>query len=146
MSYSPGRDLDREMAIQLLGLKVDWDFENLDWVFIDRATKNWRPLPHFSTDTNDSYIIINYLQTKGYYNQVGSTSGGVTPVWRASFFTRNDKVIVQQTGETLAHAVCVAALELLKNSTNIVQFPKEKAKIKEEMGKVIQFPGKKKED
>lgn len=144
--FAPGRDLDREMAVQLLGLKVDWDFENLDWVFIDRATKNWQPLPHFSTDTNDSYIIINFLQTKGYYNQVGSTTGGERPVWRASFFTRTDKVIVQQTGETLAHAVCIAALELLNNKSNIVQFPKGKMKHKEEMGKVIQFPGKKKDD
>jgi hypothetical protein len=152
MSYPPGRELDKAVAIEVLDLHVEWDFNEENWCFIDKATKKPVPLPGFSTDTNHAYTIIHFLQTKGYYNNVGSTSGGSKPIWRSTFYKQDDPLAVQANGESLPHAVCLAALHLVqtqKTGKMVIQFPKTKVENDEgsdnDKGQVIEFPGKKKD-
>jgi hypothetical protein len=137
--YEPGIDLDTIVATEVLGLTIEWDLIDEDWKIFSKTTKQLHPLPKFSEDTNAAYIVINHMQTRGFFNQLGSSSGGPSIVWRSSFHRKgNNTTIYSSSGRTLGHATCLAAL-------NVVRGIKQKTEIKTEIktdisNSVVSFP------
>lgn len=131
---NPGRDLDVEVAKKVLKLQVWYDQERGDWLCYhpsqpDRVVL----LPKYSDDTDLAYVIVNSLQNQGLYCHVGSTVKDGQPAWRSTFFRKGAKKAKATYGETLPHAICLAALKAISEkpesavptSAQIIKFPKK---------------------
>ena len=130
----PGRDLDVEVAKKILKLQVWFDQNKNDWLCYHPAQRDRTVvLPTYSTNSDHAYVIVNVLQNQGIHCHVGSVVQDGKVVWRSTFFRKTDKSARTVYGESMAHAICLAALNLIKPS---------KKKEKPERAEVIKFPKK----
>lgn len=107
-----GRDLDAEVSRKLFREVVMLD--GSDEPKIKDLTLNALvPVPHYSTDTDDSYRILRHYQTLGYTSEVSSAMKGDTLIWTVKLMRAGNPVDgVWGQGGGLAHAVCIAGLAL----------------------------------
>lgn len=133
----PGTDLDVEVAKRVLGLKVWWDEGKQQWLCCDPRLPDHRvPMPQYSTNTDHSYRLVHHFQEKGLSCHFGSTPIGDTIQWRATVFDRTENNVryTPSNGDTLAHAICLAALEHLEETNKIIFIENKEDK------KTIEFP------
>lgn len=129
-----GRDLDLEIAKKVIKLQVWFDTERNDWLCCNPKRKDHVVvLPFYSTNSEHAYAIVNTLQNQGFFCHVGSVVRDGKTSWRATFFKKSDKHATAIYGDTLAHAICLAALDLLgytgtedpTSNGKVIQFPKK---------------------
>ena len=134
----PGRDLDVEVAKKILKLQVWFDHDKQEWLCYHPAQKEQVVvLPQYSTNSDHAYTIVHELQKHGFQCHVGSDMehGGTGDIgFRSTFFKKTDKKVKAVYGKSLSHAICLAALQLLKREPK----PEEKPIY----GEVIKFPKK----
>lgn len=142
MNFEPGRELDKKVGTTVLGLVVFFNDQAQDWFFYKRESPNQHfLLPHFSSNVDDAYVVVNHLQTRGYSCSVNSKEKNNELVWVTTFFKEGTNVVYQGQGITLAHSICQAAMVI--HTGNVVALPVKKDQNK---GKIIQFPKKPKND
>lgn len=134
----PGRDLDVEVAKKILKLQVWFDHNKQEWLCYHPSQKDRVVvLPHYSMDSAQAYTIVHALQQHGFQCHVGSDmerDENGEPGFRSTFFKKTDKKVKAVYGKNLAHAICLAALQLLSR--------KGKPDEKPIYGEVIKFPKK----
>ena len=116
----PGRDLDRAVAIEVLGMPPPEEiFGKLGWVSQD----GFRELPQFSTDRLAWLDILDEMlreisRWRKSYSMKGGTQFSVAlngRLWSAHFHGYNpfpcyEVPAGQREGVSLPHAICLAAL------------------------------------
>ena len=130
-----GRNLDVEVAKKVLKLQVWFDHEKNEWLCYHPVQKDKVVvLPNYSTDSTHAYGIMHELQNNGFYCHVGSIIKDGEPIFRSTFCKTGDKSNKTCYGESLAHAICLAAIKLYnkrkksKNALlddNVIKFPKK---------------------
>lgn len=132
MSFN--RELDVEVAKKVLKLQVWFDHIKNEWYCYNFNNKDRIVvLPRYSENSDHAYVIVNTLQTLGLTCHVGSVLDDGNVKWRATFFKRSDATAVAVYGDTMAQAICFAALKHFpaisdnKTSANaeIITFPKK---------------------
>jgi len=106
-----GRTLDAEIARKLFRLVVIVEPQSGTTSLFDMATKQSRELPHFSTNSNEAYSIIQHYHNKGYTVQVKSDILDGAPYYDVIFVGHNIQPIGYRDS-TLAAAICNAGLTL----------------------------------
>jgi len=138
MNYKrqPGPDLDVEIARDVLKFNVWQDEETEIWLCFDPRVPDHRvPVPKYSTDTDHAYRIVHEFQNRGYMIHFGSSVIDEIILWKVTIFVKDSEQKQELTptiGETLPHAICLAALDVLGpkeepevSKLHIVDFPKK---------------------
>ncbi len=117
----PGRELDALIAEKVMGCQVAQDSETGDFV-------QWEPaytealghgfyerhgrVPNYSTDISAAWAVITHLYEQlGCEHAVTSWDEGGAQV---HFHTPNHSVDVMSRSDTVAHAICLAALKAVE--------------------------------
>ena len=109
----PGRELDSEIARILFQYLVIYD-SNMNEYFLSSSdmTKKWA-VPKYSTNVQFSHLVIKKMGEFGFnYSVESRLDENVGLYWRASFHT---DVIDFINGKSLSHAICLAALKVIRN-------------------------------
>ena len=108
----PGKELDAEIARKIFRLVVMVDSVTNDIMLRDVKNKKWMAIPPYSKNTDTAYSLIEYFSRKGFFAVVNSSFNNNRTDWVVTFYSSDQKPIVQSIGKTAAHAICLAALEL----------------------------------
>lgn len=112
MEQEPSRDLDVEVARRVCHCMVMLDPDGEDHTIVSPAYKVPGKLPHYSTNNDDAYLLINMLQGHGYFCRIGSLIRNGILIWKVTFFKRDASAVSAESTRSLAHAACLASLDL----------------------------------
>lgn len=126
MVIQPGRKLDAEIAKKVFKFFTVFDTKLDDFHLVRQDNSKRNPLPNYSTNTDAAYKVVNHYQNIGLYCNVGSTIKDGENYWRAVFYKNKNAQLQQAVGETLAHAICLAALDVIEDRNQLEFVPEKK--------------------
>jgi hypothetical protein len=115
VANSPGRITDGLIARRLLKAVVIHNSvtgeSHLIGSGLDRQSI---ALPHYSTDVDDAYRIVGIMLGRGFTLKINNITSG-EPYWLACFIRSDGREYLYERAETMAMAICEAALAALDN-------------------------------
>jgi hypothetical protein len=119
----PGRELDALVAERVMGLKISQQFTHLVSGYDDPegwadSDSEWAEIPHYSSNLDSAFEVVEKLKILPFFKDEPKDKGVQV---RLEWNTGNDMwtcrvwnyEMIGYGGETLAHAICLTALEAL---------------------------------
>lgn len=75
------------------------------------------PVPPFSTSTEDSHKVAEFLRTKGWFFRIKHHPE--LNEYRACFYKEDGRVYTFVKGDTIPYTICLAALACISNNNVI---------------------------
>ena len=127
-----GRELDKLVAENVMGWReckvgIEQDIKGLVGFGLDRQGQFRRSFPEYSTNIADAWLVVEEMAKRS--NALALQAPGSTDMneayrdftrWTADFDTNNIRVHTEAEGDTAPHAICLAALRIVRYS-----FPEE---------------------
>lgn len=111
IKYHPGRRLDKVIANKVLKLNTYRRKGEGDdgWMVVD-TNGSKHPLPLFSTDIDDSHLVIKAMQREGYIMKCQTNYQMVPQEYHVCFVSSGNNTGKQFASTKLPYSICMAAL------------------------------------
>ena len=106
---NPGPDLDADVARKVLNIVVLLDTSTGVYLCKDTGTKQFVPVPPYSTDTATAHQLVQLYKNAGCTFNINSDDEGV---WTVTIsHPRTNGLTFSEHGQTLPHAICNVILQ-----------------------------------
>lgn len=119
---SPGIDLDARVSEVIFGHTDEYPPTGClcgigDWC----ATCMWPAIPGYSTTNEYAHNVIDRMRRRGFEFLYGTTAISPVGVMNQNWacFGRHGTLARYVVGESFAHAVCLAALDIVKHEAEL---------------------------
>lgn len=114
----PGRALDAQIAETVMEMGSQWTVQQQSDGTFTPTGEVWYQCPEFSTDIRDAWQVVERIETKGWFVEVGWCNAQYGPERRAWCYVGEygcDELYVGEAYENTAPlAICRAALKALR--------------------------------
>lgn len=116
-----GRDMDAAVATEVFRRAVRqitredgyWIAPDVYIFESDALGTSLLPLPGYSTNVGAAWEVIDFVIAKGYEWHIAGPLGSSAPGWEATV-NESEGLVAKECGETVALAICRAALSTIR--------------------------------